>query len=204
LHCCASGLRDDQKQLAVKKPLRIETTCSELAGALKEFQCKCETTHAPCEGRITKYLKSTLTRAIHLAFCQRAVNFRCSSMVGMLTLYSAHDDEGAIPSLAATASHDALSTIKDLVHSTASDSRELAYATAALCDEYGPETARSQTHRAIQEDILDRTWCAMVTTKKTLYPRDPESQCPEALKATDNKLLALRAKKVWNEDKVME
>ena len=88
MHCCAAGLIYDVKQLPIKKPLRIETTCSELAGALKEFQCKCETAHAPCEGRTTKLTEEytyQMTDAIHRAFCQWAVNFRCSAMVSMLT-----------------------------------------------------------------------------------------------------------------------
>jgi len=149
-----------------------------------------------------------MTDAIHRAFCQWAVNFRCSAMVSMLTVYSAHDDEGAISCVAAAASNDALNSIGCLraggqtTTDTQLNSRELEYAMAACCEEYGPETAWSQAHRATQEDIPDRMWCAMVT--KTFTPRDPESRCKEAMTAVDRELTALRSTKCWDKEKVTE
>ena len=64
------------------------------------------------------------------------------------------------------------------------------------------EIVETSAHRPFQEDLPERMWCAMAT--KTFTPRDPESRCPEALKAIDGELKALRDKKVWDEDKVVE
>ena len=88
---------DDVKQLPVKKPLRFETTFSELAAALELFQCSCpDGKHAPCEGRITKLTEEytfTMTDAIHSAFNEWASQLRCTALAANVLTYAANDDE---------------------------------------------------------------------------------------------------------------
>ncbi len=90
---------------------------------------------------------------MHWGFGEWEVKCSSSAKVSMLTVYCAHDDEGAIPCAIATASNDALSMIGCLweggqltAEEGASYSRELEYAMAACSEEYGPETAWSQAH----------------------------------------------------------
>jgi hypothetical protein len=185
---CAFGLVSVRKEtlgLPIRKRWTVSTTAPKLYSLLEKFQCpgtSVHATHATCEGQDTKMTENYTDQMV--AAIHRGI--RAQIMVN-------HDRAVALAARFHEICCDRYGDLPEV------DVRQLAMIAAGV-----PGSSENQsdgTHRPIVPNH-HYLWNAMVT--KTLGPKDPQSRSPNALKAIDAELAALRDRTVWDQKAVME